>query len=110
MVVHDHYELPLSPGPWLTPKDSALSLIFATNFGVRYSRASILLERAGSMAVSHGAACYGGYASPVAQPTECRRLPQARASLDMGFVMGYRLHIPLSLKRFNEHPCTACML
>ena len=41
--------------------------------------ASTLLERTGSMAVTHGAARYRGYASPLAQPTEGRRLPQAGA-------------------------------
>ena len=40
--------------------------------------ASTLLERAGSLAVSHGAACYRGCASPLALPTESRRVPQAR--------------------------------
>ena len=39
--------------------------------------ASTLLERTGSMAVTHGAARYRGYASPVVQPTESRRLLQA---------------------------------
>jgi hypothetical protein len=52
--------------------------------------ASTLLERAGSMAVSHGAVCYRGCASPLAQPTEGRRLPQARVKgksrQDAGYV------------------------
>ena len=46
---------------------------------LRSARRQMLLERAGSIAVPHGAACYRGCARPLAQPTEGRRLPQAGA-------------------------------